>query len=743
MRSIHFLMEKLGLYNEKFKQGTCFGCATMAAQAFVLGEQEYDRYRLRLKRIKKVADQYTKLPPLKHVDNSTYIDRLNREEDRLKKIIKNLPSSNNNYLDDDEKEWVSMRAFLEGIAVAQEPLVFHEKYKIFPTRLNNNISQLQFNAIAELTQSKLAETQGEFRQIADFSGVYSVKEMRILLNSWEQCAKEQNDEQSRYALIMGDRSHTFMLGYDVANETWIIDNNSSVKKYSSGFLLDNRTTRLSKDIFLHFQNVEAGKIFFSSNYEKVIVNTRICSTNPSHSKMMSQLFADENWKLLHQITPEKAKFQSKKGDSWLFIASRYGQTDSVKELLQAGANPNILLLNPGVTPLYIAAQNGHEDIVKNLIDAGAYIDLPSLDGCTPLYTAAQNGHENIVKDLINAGADINLPFLDGSTPLCIAAQNGHGGIAKDLINAGADINLSPLEGYTPLYIAAQNGRGDIVKDLINAGANVNTPYTENGNTPLYIAAENNYPKCIKTLLEADADTNILSNAGAAPLYIAAQIGHVECVKELLEAGANPNISLSCVGATPLYIAAHNGHIEIVKDLLQAEADINLAAEGNTPLEIATQNGHTQVVNELEKAMATIDKLSSAAAASVGATAQPNIVTKQLSHKEKTSSIEKLTVSKNNFFAHSGIENPELTTKSKLFAGEGDKGSLSKPQLEKKLNEDLNYAMELLKAPSNTPEDFKKQADHIALSKLPLFNFERSTLDEKDKEKKKQPVCHKH
>ena len=59
----------------------------------------------------------------------------------------------------------------------------------------------------------------------------------------------------------------------------------------------------------------------------------------------------------------------------------------------------------GRTPVYIAAENGKTESIKLLLEAGADKDKASDDGAPPLYIAAQNGHTESVKLLLEAGAD--------------------------------------------------------------------------------------------------------------------------------------------------------------------------------------------------------------------------------------------------------------------------------------------------------------------------------------------------
>ncbi len=89
--------------------------------------------------------------------------------------------------------------------------------------------------------------------------------MQILLNSWEQFMNEQ--KHSRSTLILSNRIHSFMLGYDADDKSWVIDA-SIVTKYQSG---------LAKGIFLHVPLVEAGEIISLSDSEEKIIISTMCA----------------------------------------------------------------------------------------------------------------------------------------------------------------------------------------------------------------------------------------------------------------------------------------------------------------------------------------------------------------------------------------------------------------------------------------------------------------------------------
>lgn len=555
-------------------EGICQGCALMAAQAFTLGPKEYNRYQERLKRIEQIIDKYPNLT------DSLKFETFSKRLDRLVKILKTLPS--NNFLDEGEDELISIRAFLEGIAISQNPGQFQDEYSIFQPH-KSNINQVDTNLIIKLAQSKLSEARGGLCQVTSFSGVYNSKEMETFLDSWQNYLQKQKEEKPYYALLMYNRFHTFMLGYDVDNKVWVLNNNSEVIKYESTPTVfsslknlsrkPNHTavSKLTNDIFnlLSFVN-NSEKGWVSYPQETFIVNITIYSIK-EQLILAESILNDTNWQEIHSVIPEKAKFQGKVHDTWLYVASERGHLDTVKQLVSLTDDIN-QPIESGETPIFIAAQNGHAEVVEELIKAGANIHKLSY-GVTPLFMAAQNGHSHTVKLLLNAYVKNNAKFkineiiCDICTPLFVAAQNGHTEVIEELIKFGANIDKPSNNGDTPLFVAAQNGHAKVVDVLVKAGVKFDN--SSSTSTPLFMAAQNGHTDVVKILLDLyvklDANPKIDETIGevCTPLFIAAQNGHIETVKLLVEAGANIN-KTAFNGATPLSIALQNGHPDITK-----------------------------------------------------------------------------------------------------------------------------------------------------------------------------------
>jgi ankyrin repeat protein len=195
---------------------------------------------------------------------------------------------------------------------------------------------------------------------------------------------------------------------------------------------------------------------------------------------------------------------NKAGPTPLIRAVRAGQTDTVRELLAAGAEIDTRDYRER-SALYLAAYLDEDRTaeVRILVDHGATIDAFNKLGETPLFAAAAKGHNERLKILLAAGGDINSNRFRGRTPVFRAADHGETEAVAILLEHGADISIANNRGETPLYAAARRGHLDILRMLLAAGADINT--ANNGNlSPLDVAQD---PDVIRLLEEQGARKN--------------------------------------------------------------------------------------------------------------------------------------------------------------------------------------------------------------------------------------------
>ena len=157
-----------------------------------------------------------------------------------------------------------------------------------------------------------------------------------------------------------------------------------------------------------------------------------------------------------------------------------GDLDAVKQCLDAGTDPNVIVVEP---PLITAADKGYTHIVTILLDRGADVNGQDVFGFTALHLASGRGYTDIVTILLDRGAAVNGQNIFGFTPLYMAVP--YTDIATALLEHDADLNVTDKDGRTPLHLAALLLDADIFTLLLNAAAKPDVQ-NQDGETPVQI-----------------------------------------------------------------------------------------------------------------------------------------------------------------------------------------------------------------------------------------------------------------
>jgi N-acyl-D-amino-acid deacylase len=245
------------------------------------------------------------------------------------------------------------------------------------------------------------------------------------------------------------------------------------------------------------------------------------------------------------------KARDARGNSPLMYAAALGSLESMRILLDAGADPNVAN-NFAATPLMWCA--GDAAKVRLLLSKGAQADARSKLGRTPLLiAAAYDGATEAARLLIEKGADVNARDEGGMSVLEQAAGSNHIALVRLLLARGAAVNTADGGGFTPLMAAAGNGdrNAAMVKLLIEHGATVNDKsgdtleLVKNGPialgrlTALQLAAGQGDYEAVEALVNAGADVNALDVRKANSLVFAVATDHAnpKIVELLLAKGA--------------------------------------------------------------------------------------------------------------------------------------------------------------------------------------------------------------
>lgn len=141
-------------------------------------------------------------------------------------------------------------------------------------------------------------------------------------------------------------------------------------------------------------------------------------------------------------------------------AAYLGEAGLIRQLLKQGLDPNFLAAKRGDLPLASALFAKQSEVVRILLAAGANPNAPGRGGTTPLEIAIQGGFMEAVKLLLHHGADVNHRAARGMTPLMQAVGAGQGSLVPVLLDRGAGVNERSDRGKTALDLAreqAENG----------------------------------------------------------------------------------------------------------------------------------------------------------------------------------------------------------------------------------------------------------------------------------------------
>ncbi|NXW85341.1 RFXK protein, partial [Alopecoenas beccarii] len=134
-----------------------------------------------------------------------------------------------------------------------------------------------------------------------------------------------------------------------------------------------------------------------------------------------------------------------------------GELSQLKEHLRKGEN---LVNKPderGFTPLIWAAAFGEIETVRHLLEWGADPHALAKERESALSLASMGGYTDIVTMLLERNVDINIYDWNGGTPLLYAVRGNHAKCVEALLARGADLTTEADSGYTPMDLAVALG----------------------------------------------------------------------------------------------------------------------------------------------------------------------------------------------------------------------------------------------------------------------------------------------
>jgi len=239
----------------------------------------------------------------------------------------------------------------------------------------------------------------------------------------------------------------------------------------------------------------------------------------------------------------------------------------------------------GLTALHFAVREGDLDTVKALVEAGADVNQVSEFSWSPLLTARQNSFYRIGEYLLEKGANPNIANEGGWNPLYIATDN------RNIEGGDYPTRKPDMDHLAFIRLLLDNGADPNLR--MASSTETWTIFThqwlrEEGATPFLQAAQSSDLTLMKLLLDHGADPNINTAVGVTPLMVASGIAWVEgvtfewseeanreAVRWLIELGNEVNAQDREDGRTALMGAAHKGRNYAVEMLVEAGGDLSL------------------------------------------------------------------------------------------------------------------------------------------------------------------------
>jgi len=352
---------------------------------------------------------------------------------------------------------------------------------------------------------------------------------------------------------------------------------------SAGMRLDRRSSAMAArgSVRLGPGNSAASMVYLRISGTRY--GTRMPPTGPLDPAQIGLIknWIDQGAEWPDDLAGETAPAPPDPGALRLMESLRSGDGKAFARLLRE--NPEVVNRKGpgGATPLMYAALYGDTASLRQLIERGADPRIINDAGATALMWAIDDVEKT--RFLLEHGADPNATSLDGRSAVDIAMSNRSPSVVKLLFEHGAK---------EPKSFAAAGGDEVLLRMLIARG--IDPARLSAGLTS---ALEAKCSACVDILIQS-ANKAALNNAMLAE----AATGDESAIKLLLDRGAD--VKSARGSFTPMMLAAGSEHArpDIVTMLIEHGADVNVqTADGATALDFALRQGGSVVPELLRKA----------------------------------------------------------------------------------------------------------------------------------------------
>lgn len=391
-----------------FKTGVCFGVAHSAKRAILM--ENTDEFNALL----AICDQNSSQKIKKLIENAFRSDI----ETPTVNLYKKLPD------------------FLKSIGLYQGQDQCVIKYGKESTWYKQDAIYTETYLLPESLKIAVGHTS------RSFSGIYAPDGLHCYFLSLQQ---HLEGIEYPVAIVMNSSNHAITIGYLPKEKQWIIFGSQSSLKFTHAKHVADMVT----PVFLYqllvpgSLNSAANKNILDSAIIAFASTVYVLKTNEaSFNQRIDGWMKSPQWLSIHTLSPEKIHLTDSHGITWAWVATKMGLTESVYDLLQAGADPRKCCGKQDISLLGVAALAGHIEIINMLMKYVSPNETFSSRKITPLHLAAQNLQSESVQALLDGGADPDITSADGHTPLSVAARFGGIDVLKILIANGAKLQYT-------------------------------------------------------------------------------------------------------------------------------------------------------------------------------------------------------------------------------------------------------------------------------------------------------------
>lgn len=276
----------------------------------------------------------------------------------------------------------------------------------------------------------------------------------------------------------------------------------------------------------------------------------------------------------------------------VYTAISYENSEALKILLEAGADPNLKDTygdeSLTTSPLFYAIYCENTDAIKVLVENGGKVNISTSGGYTPLMMATYNNLEDITI-LEEAGADTNAVDSYGWNLLHYAAYSGNTEMYDHFVELGVDESALNANGYNMAHVALLGNEMGMVSYLEEKGILLSANTVTNGDTLLHIAGGT---EAVSYVFDNfDVDVNAVNGVGETALSYNCEIWDIDGITMALEAGTDPNIQDNKGRTVLMYASGNDDADAILLLLLEYGADTSITDnEGYTAYDFAENMG---------------------------------------------------------------------------------------------------------------------------------------------------------